>query len=533
MHIRLEITRVVASRHIGRPGRSGDSRVSARFDRIVRFGTFHLDVRTGELRKNGTQINLPEQPFQVLEALLERPGELVTREELRHRLWSADTFVDFEHGLNAAVRRLRDALGDSAETPRFIETLPRRGYRFIAPVIQPPAPEGAPDHSEEKTSATLPAPSVTPARPRARARALAVVATTALVAAAALWASGYRPWASASGLITTSDVNPDAQRHSTVVEAQKHYLRGRSEWSKDTAVGHQKAMEHFLKAVELDPSYALAWSGLADTYILLGSDGFLPMREAYPLAKTAAMKALDLDDRIGNAHMSMAAISADYYWDWPAADRHYKRAVELNPHDATALSSYSFYLAMMKRFDEALDYAGRATRVDPVSSRAQLNLGVVLYFDRRYDDAVAAINETLEIDPDYGQARVMLGRIYVAKDMPDRAVAELEHAQRLMNRRPDVLTPYAYALARAGRTREARKTVDSLLEIAKPRAPAPFRLAMVHIALGEIDRAFEWLDQAVQARDWQMGLLNVEPALEDLRADPRFAMLVERVGLPR
>ena len=499
--------------------------MSARFDPVVRFGAFELDVRTGELRKNGSQTSLPEQPFQVLKTLLERRGELVTRAELRHRLWSADTFVDFEHGLNAAVRRLRDALGDSAETPRFIETLPRRGYRFIAPVIQPPTTEEAPAPPQDKASSEIvPTPMGIPARPRARARVMVLAATTVLAAAAVLWVSGYRPRASASGLANTaSDTN----------EARKDYLRGRSEWSKDTAAGHQKALEHFLKAVKLDPSYALAWSGLADTYILRGSDGFLTMREAYPLAKTAALRALDLDDRITEAHLSMAAISADYDWDWSAADRSFKRAVDLNPTDAIALRNYSFYLAMMKRFDEALDYARRATRADPASQATQMNLGLVLYLDRRYEDAVAAIKEALEIDSDFGQARVMLGRVYVAKKMPDRAVAELEHAQRLLGHRADVMTPYAYALARAGRTSEARQMLDGLRDIAKPRDPAPFRMAMVHIALGEHERAFEWLEKALEARDWQMGLLNVEPALDDLRPDRRFAALVERVGLPR
>src|SRR4029078_7970436 len=141
------------------------SEMSASSDPLVRFAAFELDLRTGELRKSGVRINLPDQPFQVLKTLLDRPGELVTREELRQRLWSADTFVDFEHGLNAAVRRLRDALGDSADVPRFIETLPRRGYRFIAPAIQPPATEEASSRPEEPTkSDALPPPDVMPAR---------------------------------------------------------------------------------------------------------------------------------------------------------------------------------------------------------------------------------------------------------------------------------------------------------------------------------------------------------------------------------
>jgi serine/threonine-protein kinase len=187
----------------------------------------------------------------------------------------------------------------------------------------------------------------------------------------------------------------------------------------------------------------------------------------------------------------------------------------------------------MGRIEEALALARRAQRLDPVSAGAQMNVGVILYFARRYDDAVVAIKETLDLDPDFGPAYVVLGRIYVAKGMPDRAVAELERARGLMGRRPDVLTPYAYALARAGRQREARTMLDGLQDLSKIRPAAPVRLALVHIGLGETDRAFEWLEKAIEARDWQMVLLNVEPAFDPLRSDQRFATLVERVGLPR
>jgi TolB-like protein/DNA-binding winged helix-turn-helix (wHTH) protein len=637
---------------------------------LVRFGAFELNLHTGELRKSGVRINLSDQPFQVLKTLLDRPGELVSREELRQRLWSAETFVDFEHGLNAGVRRLRDALGDSADVPRFIETLPRRGYRFIAPVIRPPATEEASSRPEEPAkSEVLPTPAVTAAWPLTRARVLGVIAMVVLVAAAVLWAFGYRsrstvrgesagtsgrsmlavlpfenltgdpdqeyladgmteeliaqlgrmapsrlgviartsamqfkkttkradqigselgvshllegsvrttggrirvavqlietrhqshvwaeqyerdvkdvlalqrevaeaivPHITTSLALAPSNVNTDARRLSTIAEANEHYLRGRYYWSKDTADGHAKAMEHFRKAIDLDSSFALAHSGLADTYILLGSDGFMPMREAYPLARIAALKALALNDELGEAHNSMAAINADYYWDWVEADRHFKRAVDLNPSYETALRFYSFNLAYMGRIEEALALARRAQRLDPVSPAAQMNVGVILYFSRRYDDAVVAIKETLDLAPDFGPAYVTLGRIYVAKGMPDRAVAELERARNLMGRRPDVLTPYAYALARAGRQREARAMFDGLREPAKPQAPAPVRVAVVHIALGETDRAFEWLEKAIEARDWQMALLNVEPAFDLLRSDQRFAALVERVGLPR
>jgi len=644
----------------------------ARLDGPVRFGVFELDLNTGELRKAGARISLPEQPFQVLEALLDRPGRLVTREELRQRLWPAETFVDFDQGLNAAVRRLRDALGDSADTPRFVETLPRRGYRFIAPVTAPSLPEapvpsrGANESGQEGSRS--PEPRRAPRR-LTRAWTPVLVAAIALVSAVILWTAGYLRWPPAAsrlsapsgrlmlavlpfenltgdpdqeyvgdGLteeliaqlsrmdplrlgviartsamqfkktfkradgiaselgvtylvegsvrtignririaalliearsethlwadqyesdaknlltlqrevaeaitrqITTSlrvprpNVNADSRRHTTIAEAYEHYLRGQYHLGQDTADGLQKAKEHFGRAIELDRSYALAYSGLADTYTLLGSDGFMPMSEAYPLGRSAALKALELDDTLGEAHNSLAAITVDYYFRWAEGGRHFERAVELNPNYETALQFYSFYLACMGRPEEALAFAERARRLDPVSPNAQMNLAIILYFARRYDEAITQIGETFELAPDFGPAHVLLGRVYVAKGMHDRAVEELEHAQRLMGLRPDVVTPHAYVLARAGRRREALATLDELRRISKPRDPAPFRIAMVHIGLGEADLAFEWLQSAFEARDWQIALLNVEPAFDGLRSDPRFAAILELADLPR
>ena len=644
--------------------------MSAPLDPVVRFGAFELDLRTGELRKSGVRINLPDQPFQLLKTLLDRPGELVTRDELRQRLWSAETFVDFEHGLNAAVRRLRDALGDSADVPRFVETLPRRGYRFIAPVMRPPVAEQTAPSSpaDQSNSDDSPTPIAMPARRLTRALAFGI-AVFALVVAAALWASGYRlrasptnsarsvngrfmlavlPFANLTGdadqeyigdgmteeliaqlgrmdparlgviartsamqfkktskradeigsdlgvshvvegsvrtagdririavqlidtrsesqlwaeqyerdsknlltlqrdvaeaiasQITTrlgiahANATIDARRHSTVAEAYEHYLRGRYHSRQDTTEGLHKAHAHFRRAIELDPTYALAYSGLADTYSFLGSYGVLPMRDAYPLGRAAALKALELDDTLGEAHNSFAAISADFYWEWAEAERHFKRAIELSPNYETALGFYATYLAYMGRHEEALTFATRARDLDPASPSAFHNLGVAHYFARRYDDAITQFRETLDLDPAFGGAHVMLGRVYIAKGLPDRAVEEFERAKALLGPRPDVVTSTAYVLARAGREREALATLDELRRISKPQDLAPFRIAYVHIGLGHTERAFEWLQKAIEARDWQMGMLKVEPAFDDLRSDPRFAALVERVGLPR
>ena len=310
------------------------------------------------------------------------------------------------------------------------------------------------------------------------------------------------------------------------------YLRGRHHWLQDTAQELDKAKQFFLKAIDHNPSYALAHSGLADTYMGMGANGFLPMHEAYALARAEAQKAVDLDDALAEPHTSLAAISSDYDWDWAKADHHFERAVTLNRNYQTALRLYSFYLAMMGRHEEALGFAVRAKDLDPVSAGAWTNLATVLYFAQRYDEATEALEEALDLDPKFGQAHVMLGRIDVANGLPDRAVEHLERAKAIQGPRPNVITPYAYVLAKAKRTGEARAMLEELRRIARPHEPSPLRLAIVHIALGEKNRAFELLEQALVAHDWQMGLLKVEPAFDDLRSDRRFDALLQRVRLP-
>ena len=637
-------------------------------DALVRFGAFDLDLRTGELRRSGIRINLSDQPCQVLRALLDRPGDLVTREELRQRLWAAETFVDFERGLNAAVRRLRDALGDSADVPRFVETLPRRGYRFIAPVSRLPAPGKPEPRVPEIADVPIPTPDITAALRPIRRWGPMLIAGTAVALAAALWASGAFPtypapqsppatdrfmlavlpfqnmtgdpaqeyisdgmteelisqlgrldpsrlgviartsvmrfknttnaadriasdlgvsyllegsvrtttdrigitvrlietqtasqlWAgqyerdvqnlltlqrevaeaiagqiTRSLGVTRSTVHGDGPRHSAIPEAYEHYLRGRYHLLRGTTDGTNKALEHFQRAIDLDASYALAYSGLADTFVDLGNAGFRPMSDAYLLARAAALKALAIDGLLGEAHNSLAVITTEYYWEWADADRHYKRAIELNPNDETALRNYSFYLACMGRHEESIAFVERSRRLNPVSPVAQFQVAMNLYLARRYEDAIREAAATLDLAPGFGPAHILLGRVYVAQGMPDRAVRELERAHALMGPRPDVITPHAYVLARAGRQLEARAMLDELRRISKPRDPAPIRIAFLHIGLGEIDRAFEWLERAIDARDWQVALLNIEPAFDTLRSDQRFAALVERVGLPR
>ena len=237
------------------------------------------------------------------------------------------------------------------------------------------------------------------------------------------------------------------------------------------------------RAIALNPTYALAQSGLADTYALLGSYDIMPIRES--LGRDAALKALNLNDGLSEPHNSMATILADYYWDWPEADRHFKRAIDLAENNVIALHFYSFYLAYTGRAAEALPLARRAISLDPLSLRAQVNLGVVLNMARRYDEAVSQFVQTLELDSSYGMTHAMLGLSYAYKGMADRAVSELELARKASGDRRDLIALRGYTLARAGRTREALATIEEVHRLASPREPSPFLIAVVAVGLDD------------------------------------------------
>ena len=336
-----------------------------------------------------------------------------------------------------------------------------------------------------------------------------------------------------SGFALEQRLDVGTPRHSSNSVAYEQYLRGRWHWAKDTAEGLQKGKEHFLNAIALDPSYALAYTGLADSYALLGSYDIIPIGESHPLGREAALKALNLNESLGEAHNSLAAILADHYWDWPGAERHFTRAIELAPNYVTALQFYSFYLAYTGHASQALPLAERATSLDPLSMRAQVNLGVILNMARRYDEAASQFERTLDLDSSYAMTHAMLGLTHTYKSLSERSVSELELARKAGGDRPDLIALHGYVLARAGRRSEALATLDELHRLSKPRGPSPFQVAVVYVGLEETDRAFDWLQKAVEARAWELPMLKADPMFDPLRTDPRFAPLLDRLGLPR
>jgi len=475
----------------------------------IHFGVFQVNLHTGELRKNGSKIRLEGQPFQILALLLERPGELVTREELEQKLWAPGTFVDFEHSINAAVKRLREVLGDSADSPHFIETLPRRGYRFIYPVngaaaaaaTRPPVTWwrerrvvgllalavslvaglaanvgglrdrllGQPLAGAITSIAVLPLENLTGdpdqeyfvdgihdelVTQMAQIGSLKVISRTSVlrykhekrplpqiarelgvdgIMEGAVWRVGDRIRVSAQLIAVPTDRHLWAQSYvrdprdvpslpSEVARAVamdlkikltpqeqarlgsagpvdsavfKAYLKGGYYERKLTREGLDQAMGFYRQAIDLDPTYAPSYRGLANCYWWVGLSLHRPPREAFPKARAAALKALELDDTLASAHLTLGHIKFVSDWDWEGAEREFQRAHELDP----SWPGDDLSLILTGRFDEGVAVARRTLERDPLSLAANIFLGWSYYFAGRHDESIAQLKKTIELDP--------------------------------------------------------------------------------------------------------------------------------------
>src|SRR5213080_799554 len=397
----------------------------------VRFGPFELDRDAEELRKNGIKIRLQEQPLQILEILLQHPGKVIAREELREKTWPSDTFVDFDHGINNAIKRLREALGDNTETPRYIETLPRRGYRFIGKIEREtpkfrslavlPLENLSRDPEQEYFAEGLTEALITtlakigqlrvvsrtsvmrykgvhkPLREIARELEVdAIVEGTVLRAddrvritaqlidaprETHLWVESYErdlrdvltlqaevAQAIAQAIqvqLTPQEKAHFAQMHAVDPEAYEAYLRGRYQWNQRSGDGLKKATQWFRQAIAKDPTYAVAYAGLADCLSILGWWSFVSPDDGCGRAKELAQQALKLDRSLPEAHASLAWATMLYDYDFVSAEREFARSIELNPRYATAHSWFGVGLALMGRFEESYTELGRAIRLDP------------------------------------------------------------------------------------------------------------------------------------------------------------------------
>ena len=319
-------------------------------------------------------------------------------------------------------------------------------------------------------------------------------------------------------------------------EAYQLYLRGRFYWNKRNEDAMQKSLEYFQQAIEKDPTFALAYCGLADAYILLGAadaSGAMSALDALPRAKTAALKAMEIDDTLAEPHVSLAHVKYYYDRDWPAAERGYKRAIELNPNHAIAHQWYSIYLMSMGRFDEALIEARRAQELDPLSLPINMTWGWILLNARQYDQSIEQLNKTLEMDPNFILTHHRLGLVYEQQGKYDKAIAEFKQVVDLSRGKPLGVAALAHAYALSGKRVEAQKSLKELEELSEKRFVSDASIAMVYIALGDKEQAFAWLEKADKAHDALLARLKVDPRFDSLRSDPRFADLMRRVGLPQ
>jgi serine/threonine-protein kinase len=313
-------------------------------------------------------------------------------------------------------------------------------------------------------------------------------------------------------------------------EAYQCYLKGRYHWNKRSAEGLKKSIKFFEQAIDLDPTYAVAYTGVADAYLNLGGWGHLPFREAYPRAKAAATQALAIDEDLAEAHVSLAMVQKEYDWDWAGAGRGYERALELKPNYATAYQWYGEYLAALGRHEEAIAVIRRAVELDPLSLIIQATLGRHgYYFARQYDQAIAQLHKTLEMDENFWVAHLWLGWTYANVGRFPEAHVELQTARRLDNNL-EIVMALGYAYGRAGRRLEAQQVLDELQQLSRARYVSPMLGALIATGMAEGDQALGWLEQSYADRAQMMSELRAEPAFDPLRADPRFADLLRRVG---
>jgi TolB-like protein/Flp pilus assembly protein TadD len=323
-----------------------------------------------------------------------------------------------------------------------------------------------------------------------------------------------------------------AKRYTEDTEAYRLYLIGRNYLNGRTDETISKSIDHFNKAIQKDPNYALAHAGLADSYTLLAFYSNVPPKEAFSKAKDAAIRALEIDQNLAEAHTALAGVLSHYDWNWAEAEREFKQAIELNPNYPTAHHWYSQQLTLMGRFEEAIAEAKRSRELDPLSPIVNSDLGQTLRLAGQLDQGIDQLHLTLEMHPNFAIAHFNLGSAYVQKGNFDEAIAEFLKARALSEGRSDSLAALGFTYAVSGKRNEALKVLAQVNRLSKKERVSPFVPAMIYLGLGDKERALQLLEKTYENRDWHIGLLKQEPTFFNmLGSDPRFKDLLKRAGL--
>ncbi len=630
---------------------------------LIRFGTFEADLRAGELRRNGVKVRLQDLPFRALTLLLTHPGVVITRDEFRQALWPADVFVDFEQGISSAIMRLRDALGDSADNPIFVQTVERRGYRWISPVLRqsaepevqdrvpaaeasppdPPAPieNGAPPETARPAfTARYEIGLARPPKKRGSRLVLALAVAAVIVGAVAaaglfrrrehpapissiavlpfdnlssaafddafsdgltdeiaasvshlagvrvagrrsayafkgqhtdlraigsqlsveavvegsvqrigdrshvtvelnrtrdgftVWSQTYdgttADWIQIESQIAGSiaralakDVSPANAPVARDPEAHALYLEARYFWSRRTYPDELKSVDLLQQALARDPNYALAWSGLADSLISIGDVEEVNPAAYLPRARDAALKALQLDPTLAEAHAALGMVACHYDYDWPTAEREYKKAFALNPSYASAHQYYALGLMAHGRLAEAEAQLAIARRLDPLAYIVDVDLAMVRKYQRDYDGVISVSKGIIDRDPKFLLAYNMLTTgYYLEKRWDDYLAAD---AKRPMD---DVTRDLA-----RGHNKEALHDLQATISQARAGLARPSSVVHDAIRLGNRDLTLEWLEKSYEHHDYWELFINVDPEFDFVRSEPRFQELVRKLGV--
>ena len=332
--------------------------------------------------------------------------------------------------------------------------------------------------------------------------------------------------------LTRAEKKRLTKRQTDDAEAYRLYLKGRHHWNRWTEDGFYKAIEYFQQAVEKDPSYALAYTGLADSYVLLGWNSYLASKDAFPKGKMTAMRALRLDPDLGEAHTPLAAVLWLHDWQWQEAQMEFKRSLALNPAYPTANHWYAEYLMTMGRHVEAIARMKNSQELDPLSLIISVAIGWAFYMARRYDDAIEQLRRTVELDPNYPVTYWILGVLLRKMGRYALAIAEGEKGLKLSGGSSLMRAALAQTFATAGRRKKAIQILDDLTKLTKQKYVAPYFFAGIHIGLGEDDRAIEYLEKSYEEHSHWLIYLHIDPSMDALRSNPRFQDLLRRVGLP-
>ena len=477
------------------------------------FDGWTLRVATGELTRDGNTQRLTQQPLRILVELLEHAGDVVSRERLVALLWPKGV-VDFDNGLNVAVRKVRMTLGDDTDTPRYIETLPRVGYRFI----------GKLDAAGPTVAESVPAPAATPPPRQLPSWVFAAaVGVLAVAAGAAYWTT--RPATEPS--VSVGRNEPLVARRTTSVRAYEHYLQGIFHRSRrDANATVELAIASFEAALREDPEYAAAWAGLADTLMGAGIGHQLPPAQVFPRAKEAAERAVALDPGIAEGHAALGHSYMVYERDYARAEAEYEKARQANESYARLWHHLGILRGFQARPDEALAAMRRARELEPMTLLYSANYGLVLYYSRRFDEAIAHAQSLLAAQPSLDQARSVLLRSLVFKG----EAAEAEKHLTLRVRELPNLSDTAFVYIRGGQRDKAAAEIEKIEEMGREGFGVGYELAIIHAALGDMERACAALDLATRDLSPFLGWMRLDPRMDPLREQACFKQIAANIG---